>query len=221
MPPRRGSKSPPQHASPNRRNAHGRDQFRRRTDDRRRRRDRHDQLAAGQRAVAAGSRRPQARRRGGRGERRGQGDRHHLRGTNLHRRRRHHRIRQAASLAPSPDRARSDRERVEAGCRRAARNRARRGIRSRADGALPHRGPIGEMRPAGDQARPHPRRRRHATPAAPHRRREGARDHSVRNAVRGARGEGMGRRRRTGRGRQASRVGARLRPPPHRRQAPP
>ena len=36
------------------------------------------------------------------------------------------------------------------------------------------------MRPARDQARPHPRRRGHAAPAAAHRRREGAGRHSVR-----------------------------------------
>ena len=98
--------------------------------------------------------------------------------------------------------ARPNRERVEAGRRRAARNGARRRIRGRADRALPHRRPVGEMRPAGNQARPHPRRRRHAAPAPPHRRREGARRHPLRHAVRRARGQGMGRRRRARRGRE-------------------
>ena len=40
-------------------------------------------------------------RRGGRGERRGQGDRHHLRRADLHRRRRHCGIRQAARPRPT------------------------------------------------------------------------------------------------------------------------
>ena len=47
--------------------------------------------------------------------------------------------------------------------------------------------PSAKMRPAGDQARPHPRRRRHAAPAAPDRRREGARRDPVGHAVLGAR----------------------------------
>ena len=119
----------------------------------------HHQLPAGERAVAGRSRRPQARRRGGGGEWRGQGDRHHLRRADLHRRRRHFRIRQAARRAPPSRRARRDRERIEAGHRRAARNGARGRVRGRADRALPHRRPVGQMRPAGNQARPHPRRR--------------------------------------------------------------
>ena len=130
-----------------------------------------------------------------------QGDRPHLRRPHLHRRRRHFRIRQAACRALSPGRARRDRERLEAGRRGPARDGARRRIRGGADRPLPHRRPLGEMRPARNQARPHSRRRRHAAAAAAHRRREGARRHSVRRAVRRARGEGMGRRRRTRRGR--------------------
>ena len=147
-----------------------------------------------------------------------QGDRPHLRRAHLHRRRRHFRIRQAARRALSPGRARYDRERLEAGRRRHPRHGARRRLRGGADRPLPHRRPFREMRPAGNQARPPSRRRRHAAAAAARRRREGARRHSVRRAVRRARGEGMGRRRRTRRGRQTARVRARLRPAADRRQ---
>ena len=111
-----------------------------------------------------------------------------------------------------------DRERVEAGHRRAARDGARGRVRGRADGALPHRRPVGQMRPAGNQARPHPRRRGHAAPAAAHRRREGAGRHSVRDAVRRARGQGMGRGRRARRGGEAARIRDCLRAAPHRRE---
>ena len=48
----------------------------------------------------------------------------------------------------SPGRAGRDRERVEAGRRGDPRHRARRRVRGRADGALPRRRPVGEMRPA-------------------------------------------------------------------------
>ena len=88
------------------------------------------------------------------------------------------------------------------------RHGARRRVRSRADGALPHRRPIGEMRPAGDQARHYPWRRRHPALAAPHRGREGAGRYFVRDAVWRARGQGMGRRRRARRGGKAARVRA-------------
>ena len=72
-----------------------------------------------------GPRRPQARGRCGRVERRGQGDRDHLRRTDLHRRRRHLRIRKTAAAPYLPDVLDRDRERVEAGRRRAARKGAR------------------------------------------------------------------------------------------------
>ena len=118
---------------------------------------------------------------------------------------------------PPPSRgAGRNRERLEAGHRRAARNSARRRVRGRADSALPDRRPLGQMRPAGDQARHHPRRRGHPAPAAPHRPREGARRHLIRYAVRRARGQGMGRRRRTRRGGEVARVSDRLRPAPDR-----
>ena len=45
---------------------------------------------------------------------------------------------------------------------------------------LPRRRSVGEVRPAGGQARPAARRRRHPAPAAHRRRREGARDDDVR-----------------------------------------
>ena len=108
--------------------------------------------------VASRPRRPQARRRSGGSERRRQGDRHHLRRADVHRRRRHFRIRQAPCPAQPARGARRHGERVEAGHRRDPRHGARRRIRGRADGALPHRRPVGEMRPAGDQAR-------HSSPA--------------------------------------------------------
>ena len=44
--------------------------------------------------------------------------------------------------------ARPDRERNEAGDRGHSRNGARRRFRGGANGALPHRGPLGQMRPA-------------------------------------------------------------------------
>ena len=72
----------------------------------------------------------------------------------------------------------------EAGHRRHARHGARRRLRGRAGLPLPRRRALGQIWPAGDQARPHSRRRRHAAPAAPDRRREGARRHPVGNAVR-------------------------------------
>ena len=84
------------------------------------------------------------------------------------------------AAAPPSRGAGRNRERVEAGDRRAARHGARRRVRGRADRALPRRRPVGQMRPAGDQARPHPRRRRHAAAAAARRRREGAGRDSVR-----------------------------------------
>ena len=117
-----------------------------------------------------------------------------------------------------PDVLDTNRERIEAGRRRDPRNGARWRVRGRADGALPHRRSVGEMRPAGNQARPHPRRRRHAAPAAADRRREGARRHPVRHALRRARGQGMGRRRRARRGREIARIRACLRPPADRRE---
>ena len=64
--------------------------------------------------------------------------------------------------------ARRHGERVEAGHRGDPRHGARRRVRSGADGALSYRRALGEMRPAGDQARHHPWRRRHAAPAPPH-----------------------------------------------------
>ena len=77
--------------------------------------------------------------------------------------------------------------------------------------------PSAKIRPAGDQARPHSRRRRHAAPAAPRRRREGARRHSLRRAVRRARRQGLGRRRRAGRRGAIARGRGRLRAQAHRR----
>ncbi len=151
---------------------------------RKRGRDRHDQLAAGQCAVAGRPRRSEARDRAGGGRPRRQGDRDPVRRAHLHCRRRHHRVRQAARRALPARRARQDRERQEAGDRRAAWHGARRRLRGGADGALPDRRPLGQVRPAGDQARPHPRRRRHPAAAAPRRPRESARRHPLRNAVR-------------------------------------
>ena len=57
-----------------------------------------------------------------------------------------------------------------------------------------------------------PGRRRHPAPASPDRGREGAGRHSIRDAVRRARGQGMGRRRRARRGGQAARLGPSLTP---------
>ncbi len=54
--------------------------------------------------------------------------------------------------------------RPQAGDRRGGRLRARRRLRARDDVRLHHRGRQREIRPAGDQARHHPRHRRH--PAA-------------------------------------------------------
>ena len=195
---------------------HGRHQFGRRPLDRRGSRAGDDQLSAGQRLVAGRPRRPQA------GVEQAEANgavkaiviicdgRTFIAGADISE------FGKPPAPPHSPEVARRHGERVEAGHRRDPRHGAGRRVRGRADGALPHRRPVGEMRPAGDQARHHPRRRGHATPAAAHRCREGARRHFVRDAVRRARGQGMGRRRRARRGRQAARVGDRLRPAPHR-----
>ena len=70
--------------------------------------------------------------RAGRGRRRDQGGGHPLRGPDLLRRRRHHRIRQAAGDAVAARGGRPHRELLEAGGRRDPRHRARRRARGRA-----------------------------------------------------------------------------------------
>ena len=89
---------------------------------------------------------------------------------------------------------------------------ARRRVRGRAGRALSRRRPVRETRPAGDQARPHSRRRRHAAVAAAHRSRGGAGGDPVGNAVRRQAGARLGRRRRPRRRGRAARGGDRLRP---------
>ena len=60
--------------------------------------------------------------------------------------------------------------------RRGQRPRLRRRLRAGDGLRRAHRRAVGDLRPAGDQARDHPRLRRHPAPAAPRRREQGARD---------------------------------------------
>ena len=100
--------------------------------------------------------------------------------------------------------------------RRGERARLRRRLRAGDGVQLPDRGRVGRLRPAGDQARDHPRLRRHAAAAAPGRRREGARDEPDRRRDLGRRGGGL-RAREPGRARpRALRRGALLGPPARR-----
>ena len=145
----------------------------------------------------------------GRGRPRRQGDRADLRRPHLHRRRRHLRIRQAVHRRQPAGGAGGDRELHEAGHRRDPRHGARRRLRGGAGLPLPRRRPLGQARPAGDQARPDPRRRRHAAAAAADRAGGGGGGDPVRDAVPGQAGEGLGRRRRARRRGQTARGRAR------------
>ena len=109
-------------------------------------------------------------------DRRDQGHRADLRRPHLHRRRRHHRIRQAAEAARPARSAGRDGEFAEADRRRHSRHRARRRPRGRAGMPLSRGHQGSAARPARSEARPVARRRRHATPAARGRPGDGGQD---------------------------------------------
>jgi hypothetical protein len=190
---------------------HGRDQRRHRSFRRRRHRRRHAELAAGQRAVGRRARGPEERvrrrhRRPGR-----QGHRADLRGQDLHRRRRHHRVRQGHDRPVAAGRPERHRELAQAGDRRDPRHGAGRRPGSGAGRPLSRRRALGQGGPARGEHRPAAGRRRHPAPAAHRRRREGAGDGHQRPARAGQSRAGHGSVRRTGRGGQSARRGDRLR----------
>ncbi len=129
----------------------------------------------------------------------GRRDRADLRGPHLHRRRRHHRVRQAAGVAVAAGRADPDRERAQAGGRRDPRHGARRRPRSWRWRALPRRRADAKLGLPEVNLGLHPGRRRHAAPAARGRRGGGAGDdHQRRATCRRARSAGAGLARRAG-----------------------
>ena len=122
----------------------------------------------------------------------GSGDRHHRRGPDVHRRRRHQGTRatgvgQRLRRTRDARAAAADRGPAQAGRHGDARHRARRRPRGRDGRALPRRRARRADGTARGEPRHHPWRRRHAATAAARRSREGDRDVRLRQADQGRR----------------------------------
>ena len=156
-------------------------------------------------------------RRAGRGDR---GGRAAVRGTHLHRRRRHRRVRCPAARAGLPFGVCADRRAAEAGDRGGARQRAWRWPRDRARLSLPDCRPTRAARLSRNQPRHRPGRGRHPAPAARRGRAQCAPDVPVGRAGHRRGGARYGPRRRRERRRPESRRPALRRTLPGRKARP-
>ena len=190
----------------------GSDQCCNRPDPRRRYRRADDQFTAGECIVGRCAQRPSRRRAASGGGPGRQSHRSDLCRPHLYRRRRHFRVRQAVEGRVGSRNPECARKQPQADYRRHSRHGARRRLRSGADVPLSRCGAVGKIRPAGNQARPHSRRRRHAASAATERGRECAQHYSFGHAVRRQAGARMGRHRHGRRGGKAARRSDGVRP---------